>query len=425
MKKIIGIYILFLFILIILIPLTTGYEDKYESINKVESVLNYDLPDYFSWKDYEGYDWTTPARNQRNCGSCYIFAAVGAIESCIKISENDPYMNIDLSEQYVLSCLPGATNNSGCDGGSAGRVFEYILSNSSDGNYYNGIIPESCMPYQANDTIPCEDKCEDWVNQLVPIYKWDMVTRGGMNRIPDIKNKIIKIGPIAVKFMATSHFSSWFKNNHNPNDYYPDSESVEGYNHGVVMLGWKDDSSIENGGYWICKNSWGSFGGYDGFFNIEYNALNIGFSHMYYVSVAKPDLNTIDTITLNDLTPGETVSFNFTIENNGKYGSLLDWNITEWPDWGEWTIRPKYGISLTPYDEPIVVKVSVKIPDLEEKDYKGNIKIINKDDEEDFESIEITLTTSKIKNKISDNAQNNRLYERLNFIQSYFSNYFL
>ena len=45
-----------------------------------------DTPDEFSWKDYQGKDWTTSARHQGNCGSCWAFAAIGALESIIKIS---------------------------------------------------------------------------------------------------------------------------------------------------------------------------------------------------------------------------------------------------------------------------------------------------------------------------------------------------
>jgi len=43
----------------------------------------------------------------------------------------------------------------------------------------------------------------------------------------------------------------------------------------VCIVGWKDDDSIQNGGYWICKNSWGTDWGYDGFANIEYGSMNI------------------------------------------------------------------------------------------------------------------------------------------------------
>ena len=61
-------------------------------------------------------------------------------------------------------------------------------------------------------------------------------------------------------------------------DYYPDKEEGFGgiVNHEVVIVGWKDDSSINNGGYWICESTWGAIFGYNGFFNIEYGALFIG-----------------------------------------------------------------------------------------------------------------------------------------------------
>ncbi|GAG97075.1 unnamed protein product, partial [marine sediment metagenome] len=72
----------------------------------INNVCNENLPESFCWKNIEGKDYTTPAKDQGSIGSCWAFAANAAIESIIEIREDRPELNPDLSEQYLLSCLP-------------------------------------------------------------------------------------------------------------------------------------------------------------------------------------------------------------------------------------------------------------------------------------------------------------------------------
>jgi C1A family cysteine protease len=255
-----------------------------KNIPKIEIV---DTPNEFSWKNYNEQDWTTPAKNQGNCGSCWDFAAVGALESIINIRENNPDLDIDLSEQYILSCLPAAANiyGEGCSGGNPYNAYFYIMNTSEEGNNCNGIITEKCFPYQADDKISCTEKCDNWRDFLIPIsdcgYCWtgNITTSYFDSDARDIiKSQIFQFGPIAAALNITTSCGYWGLMNHDPNDYYPYVEQLWGYflNHLVVIIGWKDDPSIPNGGYWICKNSYGSDWGYDGFFNLEYECMFIG-----------------------------------------------------------------------------------------------------------------------------------------------------
>jgi len=244
-----------------------------------------DLPDYFNWKDFDDKDWTTPAKHQsvpKGCGSCWNFAALGALESVINIKENLSDLNPDLSEQYVLSCLPYAANirGQGCNGGDPWKAYKFIHDNDSRGNDCNGVILESCMHYQADHNIPCEEKCEDWEEYLIPISNFgkNWWLNHEESTLDQIKTMIIEGGPVASGINVTDDFGNWGYTNHDLTDYYPETfENWSNYlNHLIVIVGWKDDDSIGNGGYWICKNSWGETFGYDGFFNIEYGALFTG-----------------------------------------------------------------------------------------------------------------------------------------------------
>jgi len=249
---------------------------------------NDDFSEYFNWKDYEGKDWTTPVRQQLS-GDCGVFSALGALESIIKIRENFSNINPDLSEQYILSCLPAAANEygKGCTYGVLpSNAYKYIMSTTEEGNYHNGVCWESCFPYQARDFsqgVAIEQISNDWLEYLVPISNYGSIWNEGVientpESIEIIKNMIMQHGPSVAGMAITLSFQKWGYSHHDPEDFYhyKGEKWREILSHGVVIVGWKDDSSIANGGYWICKNSWGKAFGYDGFFNIEYGACFTG-----------------------------------------------------------------------------------------------------------------------------------------------------
>ncbi len=242
-----------------------------------------ETPSYFNWRNYENHDWTTPAKHQKNCGSCWDFAALGSFESAIKIREGCCKLNPDLSEQYVLSCLPAAANTygRGCWGGNPSAALYYLMNTTEEGNFYNGAIFETCFPYEASDQISCEEKCPNWQNYLVPLSNTSELWLGldSQENREIIKTTIMDFGPVAAGMNVSDAFIQFWQLHHKDTDYFPDPHMPWGnsLNHIIVIIGWNDDPSLTNGGYWICKNSWGSDWGYGGYFNIEYGALFTGF----------------------------------------------------------------------------------------------------------------------------------------------------
>lgn len=238
-----------------------------------------DLPAYFNWRDTNGTDWVTSVKDQGSCGSCWDFAAIGALESIIQIREGCAGLNLDLSEQYVLSCLPAAGS---CNGGWAYNAYRWMKSNASAGNNCNGIIPEFCLPYQVNDDVPCANASPDWQEHLIPLSTYGRwVPDGSIEDRNAMKTQIIESGPIVTSMLFTiwnhgpENLEEWGYTHHADTDCYLYPGPVQGTNHQVVIVGWKDDASLTNGGYWIVKNSLSEEWGYEGFFNIEYGSLNI------------------------------------------------------------------------------------------------------------------------------------------------------
>jgi hypothetical protein len=106
-----------------------------------------------------------------------------------------------------------------------------------------------------------------------------------------------------------------------------------------------------------------------------------------------PDLDCTGSLSWADVTPGDTVSATFTVENVGDPESLLNWEIDSFPAWGNWTFAPENGVGLTPEDGAVIVTVEVVAPMDQETEFTGEVKIINSDNASEFCIIDVALAT--------------------------------
>jgi len=101
-----------------------------------------------------------------------------------------------------------------------------------------------------------------------------------------------------------------------------------------------------------------------------------------------PDLDCDGSCEWADVTPGETVTDMFTVENIGEPESVLNWEIESYPDWGTWTFVPNSGTGLLA-GAPITVVVEVVFPDPPEEEQWSEILIVNIDNPDDFCVIDV------------------------------------
>ena len=241
------------------------------------------------------WDWRTalslPAvRNQGNCGSCWAFGAIGAME-CALVREAS--ISVNLSEQWLVSC----TSAGSCDGGWTESALEYLTcGGGQDPCGGNGAVLESSFPYVAWDA-PCGCPYE----HPYCLDSWLLVgSQWSDPSVEQIKQAIYDHGPVVVGVRA----GTWAFAAYSGGIFNACESGMT--DHAVLLVGWDDNQA---GGIWFLRNSWGPGWGEGGYMRIKYGCNRVG-RLAAYVNYLPPDCNQNGIPDRQDIADGTSVDCN-------------------------------------------------------------------------------------------------------------------
>ncbi len=215
------------------------------SIEKAKKIETTDLPSYFSWRNINGIDYTTPIKNQAPAPTCEAYALCASLETLMQYQMGELY-NPNLSETH-LYFYAGGTYEAGYVDivDAANYLIEY------------GVPDEGCYPdpHRAFD-YPFES-LQGWGNRTVKIREWGWVE----HTEEAIKTALMEHGPLSICVYFWTDFY-----------YYTGGVYIHRWGrlaggHVMSMVGYDDNEQC-----WIIKNSAGTKWGEDGWLRIAYDA---------------------------------------------------------------------------------------------------------------------------------------------------------
>ena len=189
-------------------------------------------------------DWRAKlndVKDQGQCGSCWAFSAVGALEGLHSVVKGN-LMN--LAEQELVDCS-SSYGNMGCNGGLMDYAFSYIKDNK-------GIALTSEYKYTATDGSCKASK----TSKNGPISGYVDVPE---NDAAALKAAIAK-QPVSVAIEADTFTFQGYTSG-----VITGSACGTNLDHGVLAVGYNDEAKPA---YYIVRNSWGSSWGDKGYVKI-------------------------------------------------------------------------------------------------------------------------------------------------------------
>ncbi|WCJ38996.1 Cysteine proteinases superfamily protein [Euphorbia peplus] len=194
------------------------------------------LPDSVDWRQKGA---VTPIKDQGQCGSCWAFSAVAAVEGIHEIKTGKL---INLSEQEIVDC---DTGGHGCQGGFMDDAFKFIVE--------HGLASEATYPYNASDST-CNTEAEGKPSARITGYE-DVPA----NDETALAN-VVAYQPVSVAIDASGFDFQFYSSG-----VFNGSCGTE-LDHGVAIVGYGVGYGKK---YWVVKNSWGNQWGEEGYIRMQ------------------------------------------------------------------------------------------------------------------------------------------------------------
>lgn len=207
-------------------------------------------PASIDWRDQGKL---TPIKNQGQCGSCWAFATVAAVEAQHAIKKNQL---VSLSEQEMVDC---DDKNNGCSGGYRPYAMRFVKE--------NGLESEKEYPYSALKHDQCMLKQND---TRVFIDDFRMLSQNE----EEIANWVGTKGPVTFGMNVVKAMYSYRSGIFNPSADDCAEKSMGA--HALTIVGYGGDGEAA---YWIVKNSWGTSWGASGYFRLARGVNSCGLAN--------------------------------------------------------------------------------------------------------------------------------------------------